>query len=107
MVITPTTDLTPFKGARVVISGFRYARIADINHGADAQHTGDALAGGVWGLMFEEARGLPGRQHGLPLRLRHHHRPHQPHRSSPRRHPHAIRRRVHPRHHLPAADLRW
>lgn len=54
MVITPTTDLTPFVGKRVCINNFRYAVIERIDHGRVARDKN--LHGGVWGLMYEEPR---------------------------------------------------
>lgn len=55
MKITPTSGLAQFVGQRVRISGFRYATIQRIHHGAEARPD-SGLAGGVWGLMFEESR---------------------------------------------------
>jgi hypothetical protein len=53
MVITPTTDLTPFVGPRVCIAA-RYGRIHAIHHAAEATLCADALRGGVWGAMTIE-----------------------------------------------------
>lgn len=54
MEIYPHTNLTPLIGQRVIISGFRFATIDSIHHGAAARHA--ALRNGVWGLLREEPR---------------------------------------------------
>lgn len=56
MILNPTTDLTPFAGARVTArtgDGPVTAKIGTIRHGADARS--QVLHGGVYGLCVEEA----------------------------------------------------
>lgn len=55
MIISPSTDLTQFTGARVVINGVRGARIQTIRH--DAEFNNPALKGGVGGMCVEDPHG--------------------------------------------------
>lgn len=55
MIVTPTTDLTPFTGRRVTFSGGRIARLQTVHHGAEATRFPRELAGGIWGDLIEEA----------------------------------------------------
>lgn len=55
MLITPTTDLTQFRGQRVVINHLRGAVITDIRHGNTSPF--ESLHGGVGGMCLEDPHG--------------------------------------------------
>jgi hypothetical protein len=52
MILTPTTDLSPFAGQRVVINHVRTAKVGVIRHGATARS--EHLHGGVFGDWVED-----------------------------------------------------